>query len=88
MSPVGPPGRIVSPTPWLPEGLLLDAAEAGEAQTPLLGAAADALAIGDRVWFRHAKAGEMAEHFELLRLVRGERHVGTATTYRGEGKCS
>jgi hypothetical protein len=29
----------------------------------------------------------MPEHFELLRLVRGERHVGTATTYRGEGKC-
>jgi D-serine deaminase-like pyridoxal phosphate-dependent protein len=84
----GAAGADRLPTPWLPEGLRLDAAEgAGEAQTPLLGAAADALAIGDRVWFRHAKAGEMAEHFELLRLVRGERHVGTATTYRGEGKC-
>ena len=83
----GAAGADRLPTPWLPEGLFLDAAEgAGEAQTPLLGAAADTLAIGDRVWFRHAKAGEPAEHFEFLHLVRGERHVGTATTYRGEGK--
>ena len=72
--------------PWLPEGLRLDPAEgAGEAQTPLLGAAADGLAIGDRVWFRHAKAGELCERFDSLHLVRGERRVGTATTYRGEG---
>ena len=75
------------PVPWLPEGLRLDAAEgAGEAQTPLLGAAADGLAIGDWVWFRHAKAGELGERFELMYLVRGERRVGTVTTYRGEGK--
>ncbi|HJU96716.1 MAG TPA: alanine racemase [Jiangellaceae bacterium] len=83
----GAAGADRLPAPWLPAGLRLDTAEgAGEAQTPLLGPPADALAIGDRVWFRHAKAGEMAEHFEFLRLVRGERHVGTATTYRGEGK--
>ncbi|MGH8823998.1 MAG: amino acid deaminase/aldolase [Jiangellaceae bacterium] len=83
----GAAGADRLPAPWLPEGLLLDEEEgAGEAQTPLLGAAADTLAIGDRVWFRHAKAGELAEHFEFLHLVRGERHVGTATTYRGEGK--
>jgi D-serine deaminase-like pyridoxal phosphate-dependent protein len=79
------PDRL--PVPWLPEGLRLDPAEgAGEAQTPLLGAAADGLAIGDWVWFRHAKAGELGERFELMYLVRGERRVGTATTYRGEGK--
>ena len=79
------PDRL--PIPWLPEGLRLDAAEgAGEAQTPLLGAAADGLAIGDWVWFRHAKAGELGERFELMYLIRGERRVGTVTTYRGEGK--
>jgi D-serine deaminase-like pyridoxal phosphate-dependent protein len=83
----GAPGADRLPTPWLPDGLRFDPAEgAGEAQTPLLGSAANALAIGDRVWFRHAKAGELAEHFEFFRLVRGERHVGSATTYRGEGK--
>jgi D-serine deaminase-like pyridoxal phosphate-dependent protein len=79
------PDRL--PVPWLPEGLRLDPAEgAGEAQTPLLGAAASGLAIGDWVWFRHAKAGELGERFELMYLVRGERRVGTITTYRGEGK--
>jgi D-serine deaminase-like pyridoxal phosphate-dependent protein len=79
------PDRL--PIPWLPEGLRLDSTEgAGEAQTPLLGAAADGLAIGDWVWFRHAKAGELGERFEQMYLVRGERRVGTVTTYRGEGK--
>jgi D-serine deaminase-like pyridoxal phosphate-dependent protein len=79
------PDRL--PVPWLPEGLRLNTAEgAGEAQTPLLGAAADGLAIGDWVWFRHAKAGELSERFEMMYLVRGERRVGTVTTYRGEGK--
>jgi D-serine deaminase-like pyridoxal phosphate-dependent protein len=79
------PDRL--PVPWLPEGLRLDATEgAGEAQTPLLGAAADGLAIGDWVWFRHAKAGELGERFEMMNLIRGERRIGTVTTYRGEGK--
>ena len=46
-------------------------------QTPLLGAAADGLRIGDRVWFRHAKAGELCERFNELHLIdghRGHRH--------------
>lgn len=75
------------PVPWLPEGLRLDRREgAGEAQTPLVGAAADGLAIGDRVWFRHAKAGELSERFDMFNLVRGERLVEAAPSYRGEGK--
>jgi D-serine deaminase-like pyridoxal phosphate-dependent protein len=84
----GPPGRDRLPTPWLPEGLRFDRFEAaGEVQTPLLGAAADQLHIGDRVWFRHAKAGELAEHFAVLQLVLGDRRVGAAPTYRGEGRA-
>jgi D-serine deaminase-like pyridoxal phosphate-dependent protein len=75
------------PVPWLPEGLTLDRNEgAGEAQTPLLGSPADDLAIGDRVWFRHAKAGELSERFDQYYLVRGERLVDTIATYRGDGK--
>src|SRR5207302_6460446 len=62
------------PLPWLPSGLRLDGDEgAGEVQTPLLGAAADALAVGDRVYFRHAKAGELCERFAELQLVEGDR---------------
>ena len=53
-------------------------------QTPVAGPAADDLRIGDRVWFRHAKAGELCEHVDELHLVSGDRVVGTAPTYRGE----
>ncbi|SDC82083.1 D-serine deaminase, pyridoxal phosphate-dependent [Sanguibacter gelidistatuariae] len=43
-------------------------------------------AIGDRVWLRHAKAGEQYERFDEVHLVRGEHLVETVPTYRGEGK--
>lgn len=82
---IADPSRL--PTPWLPTGLKLSSQEgAGEVQTPLHGSAADALAIGDRVWFRHAKAGELAERFADFQLVRGGERVGHTPTYRGEGK--
>jgi D-serine deaminase-like pyridoxal phosphate-dependent protein len=73
--------------PVHPPGLRLDDREgAGEVQTPVLGAAADALAVGDRVWLRHAKAGELCERFDALHLVAGEEIVETVPTYRGEGQ--
>ncbi|HTR76396.1 MAG TPA: amino acid deaminase/aldolase [Solirubrobacterales bacterium] len=75
------------PSPWLPTGLKLDAEEgAGEVQTPLLGVPADDLAIGDRVYMRHAKAGELCERFDALYLVEGDDIVDVVPTYRGEGK--
>jgi len=76
------------PRPYLPSGLRLDRQEgAGEVQTPLLGAAADWIAIGDRVYLRHAKAGELCERFASLHLLEGERIVEEVPTYRGEGQC-
>ncbi len=76
------------PAPVYPAGLKFDGQEgAGEVQTPLLGPAADELRIGDRVWFRHAKAGELCEHVNELQLIEGDRIVGTTLTYRGEGKA-
>jgi D-serine deaminase-like pyridoxal phosphate-dependent protein len=84
----GPPGADRLPVPWLPEGLRLDGQEgAGETQTPLRGSAADRLAIGDRVWMRHAKAGELCERFDRLYLIAGEQIVDEVPTYRGEGRC-
>ncbi|MER5558491.1 amino acid deaminase/aldolase [Streptomyces sp. NPDC002506] len=83
----GAPGADRLPVPYLPEGLRYDGQEgAGEVQTPLLGSAADDLLIGDKVWFRHAKAGELCERFEELRLVEGDRVTATVPTYRGEGR--
>jgi D-serine deaminase-like pyridoxal phosphate-dependent protein len=75
------------PLPWLPEGLELDREEgAGEVQTPLLGAGAAGLEVGDRVYLRHAKAGELCERFDTLHLVEGDAIVDEVPTYRGEGR--
>lgn len=83
----GAAGRDRLPRPWLPAGLRLDGREgAGEVQTPLAGPPADDLLLGDKVWFRHAKAGELCERFEALHLVDGDRVVETVPTYRGEGR--
>jgi D-serine deaminase-like pyridoxal phosphate-dependent protein len=83
----GPAGPDRLPQPFLPEGLSLDPQEgAGEVQTPLEGLAARKLRVGDRVYFRHAKAGELCERFDTLHLIEGDRVVGEVPTYRGEGK--
>ena len=80
------PSRM--PSPYLPAGLRLDRFEGvGEVQTPLLGEPARALKVGDRVYFRHAKAGELCERFETLHLIEGDRVVEQLPTYRGEGRC-
>jgi D-serine deaminase-like pyridoxal phosphate-dependent protein len=75
------------PVPWLPPGLELDPEEgAGEVQTPLVGSAAANLGVGDRVYLRHAKAGELCERFDSLYLVEGDEIVDEVPTYRGEGR--
>lgn len=79
--------RSRMPQPYLPTGLRYDPQEgAGEVQTPLLGTATRQLEIGDRVWFRHAKAGELCERFSVLHLIEGDQVVDTVPTYRGEGQ--
>ena len=76
------------PLPVWPAGLkTLGREGAGEVQTPLQGESACGLRVGDRVWFRHAKSGELAERVDAYRLVDGGRIVGEAPTYRGEGKA-
>jgi D-serine deaminase-like pyridoxal phosphate-dependent protein len=81
----GPADKDRLPTPYLPAGLRYRSDEgAGEVQTPLIGAAADDLRLGDRVWFRHAKAGELCEHVNEVQLVDGDT-AQPVPTYRGEG---
>jgi D-serine deaminase-like pyridoxal phosphate-dependent protein len=83
----GPPGRDRLPVPTDPPGLhYLPTEAAGEVQTPLKGRAAESLAIGDRVWFRHAKSGEVCEHLNAMHVVDGGAVRRTLPTYRGEGK--
>lgn len=82
----GPTGPSRAPKPVWPTGLkLLGAEGTGEVQTPLAGAAE--LRIGDRVWFRHAKAGELCERFDRIHLVDADGTRTTVPTYRGEGNC-
>jgi D-serine deaminase-like pyridoxal phosphate-dependent protein len=81
----GPPGRDRLPVPVHPAGLAWSAVEGiGEVQTPLRGPGAADLRIGDRVWFRHAKAGELCEHVDVLHTLAGAALTGAVRTYRGE----
>ena len=83
----GTPDRL--PSPFWPAGLRLTKTEgAGEVQTPVLGTAADRLGIGDRVWMRHAKGGELAERITAYHLISpGESDAVSVPTYRGDGQC-
>jgi D-serine deaminase-like pyridoxal phosphate-dependent protein len=84
----GPPRADRQPVPVLPTGLRLDRLEgAGEVQTPLLGSGTASLRLGDRVYLRHAKAGELCERFNILHLLEGDRVVEEVPTYRGEGQA-
>lgn len=81
----GTPGQARVPTPTWPPGLgLIGTEAAGEVQTPVKGRNARTLRLGDRVWLRHAKAGEMCERFDKVHLV-GHDSAEAMPTYRGEG---
>jgi D-serine deaminase-like pyridoxal phosphate-dependent protein len=83
----GPPAPDRSPKLVWPEGLRMAPLEmAGEVQTPLLGDAARDLQVGDRVWLRHTKAGEVSEHLDEFLLVNDGAVVETMNTYRGDGQ--
>jgi D-serine deaminase-like pyridoxal phosphate-dependent protein len=83
----GPAGSSRVPRPYWPRGLrLLGTEGAGEVQTPVRGRAASSLRVGDRVWLRHAKAGEYCERFDELHLISAGVIVETVPTYRGEGR--
>lgn len=89
----GPPGADRLPKPVWPEGLeYIGTESAGEVQTPLVGPAARTLRVGDRVWFRHTKSGEVAERADRVALIQRTADgsadvVDVVPTYRGEGRC-
>jgi D-serine deaminase-like pyridoxal phosphate-dependent protein len=83
----GAVGPDKAPTVWLPVGATLSRLEgAGEVQTPVHLPAGVHLGLGDPVFLRHAKAGELCERFEALLAVRGDEVVDELPTYRGEGR--
>jgi D-serine deaminase-like pyridoxal phosphate-dependent protein len=82
----GEPGWSRVPSPVRRAWSLLRTEAAGEVQTPVRGPGVDGLRLGDRVWLRGAKAGELLERFDALHLVRRDRLEATVPTYRGEGR--
>jgi D-serine deaminase-like pyridoxal phosphate-dependent protein len=83
----GAAGKEKLPEAYLPQGAKLEALEgAGEVQTPVRYRGAEKLDIGDPIFLRHAKAGELCERFTHLLLVRDGKVVETVTTYRGDGR--
>lgn len=77
-----------APLPYLPQGAKLHPNEgAGEVQTPVLYHGPETLQLGDPIFFRHSKAGELCERFNELVLLKQGKIIGTAMTYRGEGKA-
>lgn len=82
----GAAGNDKLPQPYLPVGARLDALEAaGEVQTPIHYSGPVALALGDPIFMRHSKAGELCERFTHLLLVSDGSVVDEVTTYRGDG---
>jgi len=83
----GQVGPTKQPTPYLPAGTrLIELEGAGEVQTPVLYKGEESLKLGDPIFFRHSKAGELCEHFNTLYLICDGKITGEALTYRGEGK--
>ncbi|SDZ35384.1 alanine racemase [Herbiconiux ginsengi] len=84
----GPPAPDRLPQVVWPRATRMQAREmAGEVQTPLSGRGAAGLAVGDRVWLRHTKSGELSEHVNEFCVVEGTRVVNVVPSYRGEGKA-
>jgi D-serine deaminase-like pyridoxal phosphate-dependent protein len=82
----GPAGKARLPRLATPDLELLGTEGAGEVQTPVRGRGAQALQVGDRVWLRHAKAGELCERFDTIHVVADGTVAESVPTYRGEGK--
>ncbi|KHF33219.1 hypothetical protein CM49_04556 [Paenibacillus sp. P1XP2] len=84
----GAAGKDKLPKPYLPAGASLMPLEgAGEVQTPVKYEGEEPLTLGDPVFFRHAKAGELCERFNHLYGVSKGKIVEKITTYRGDGQC-
>jgi D-serine deaminase-like pyridoxal phosphate-dependent protein len=79
-------GEDKAPRPYLPHGAeLLPTEGAGEVQTPIRYRGPEPLGIGDPIFMRHAKAGELCERFTHLLVLAGGEVVDEVTTYRGDG---
>jgi D-serine deaminase-like pyridoxal phosphate-dependent protein len=76
------------PLVFSPRGLVPNKNEMfGEVQTPFLNQSHENIEIGDPIFLRHSKAGELLEHFNELLILRDHKIIDRWKTYRGEGRC-
>jgi D-serine deaminase-like pyridoxal phosphate-dependent protein len=75
------------PKPFYPQGIkLIDTELVGEVQTPIR--SESKLSIGDIIFLRHAKAGELCEHFNQIQIYDEDgNYLKSFNTYRGDGQC-
>ena len=84
----GPPGADRLPTPTYPAGLRWSPPRApARCRRRCAARGRRGCGVGDRVWFRHAKAGELCEQVDVLHALAGDGLTGTLPTYRGEGRA-
>ncbi|MGH1335823.1 MAG: amino acid deaminase/aldolase [Aureispira sp.] len=84
----GMAGKDKVPQPYLPKGCQLNPNEmAGEVQTPIHYSGKEELKLGDPIFMRHSKAGELCERFTQLFVLQNDKLLGAWPTYRGEGQC-
>lgn len=73
---------------YLPKGAKLIPQEgAGEVQTPVKYNGAVHLSLGDPIFMRHSKAGELFERFQEVILIKEGKILDKTPSYRGEGQC-
>ncbi len=84
----GAPDKDKFPQIYLPQDAKLTANEwAGEVQTPVVYKGPENIKLGDPIFLRHSKAGELCERFNHLHLLSKGKVVKKVPTYRGEGMC-
>lgn len=80
--------RLKQPVPYLPENVQPISTEGfGEVQTPVRYSGTEKLQIGDPLFFRHSKAGELMERFEEIYLIKEGKIIDKIKTYRGLNWC-
>ena len=84
----GEAGPAKQPKPYLPDGAKLIGHEgAGEVQTPVKYDGSETIGLGDPIFMRHAKAGEVCERFKSLLAISNGKVIDEYPTYRGDGQC-
>lgn len=81
-------GREKLPVIFSPKGAQLHQNEmAGEVQTPVYYNGLQKLEIGDPIFFRHSKAGELLERFKSFYVVKEGAIIDQWESYRGANQC-